>query len=283
MDNARYLIDNNFINEPKKYGNLYIIQVGRRFFGENRLMGEHFHGDYFELTVVNKGNATIWGNDTFTKVKEGEIFLSFPNEMHQMVAEDSGFEYDFFSFKTIDTELEKQLKKIMQENPSANQRVFTDENIKTLIISLIGEFVNKNPMLKEKIISGLAEQISYYVIRDFSKDKGKKFNKDVNNHDIFCYHVMKYIDQNLLSIKNLSVLEQVFSYNYSYVSDLFSKTTGITVVEYYGNKRMEKAKELIKEGKLSINQIANILNYSSVYSFSKSFKQKYGFSPTKLN
>ena len=54
------------------------------------------------------------------------------------------------------------------------------------------------------------------------------------------------------------------------------------MVEYYGNKRMEKAKELIKEGKLTVNQIASALNYSSIYSFSKSFKQKYGFAPTKL-
>ena len=82
---------------------------------------------------------------------------------------------------------------------------------------------------------------------------------------------MKYINQNLLSIKSLSILEEAFSYNYSYISDLFSKTTGQTIVEYFGDKRMEKAKEYIKEGKLSINEIAEKLNYSSVYSFSKSF------------
>ena len=54
------------------------------------------------------------------------------------------------------------------------------------------------------------------------------------------------------------------------------------VERYVSDELPDKAKEYIKEGKLSVNEIAEKLNYSSVYSFSKSFKQKYGFSPTKL-
>lgn len=39
------------------------------------------------------------------------------------------------------------------------------------------------------------------------------------------------------------------------------------------------ARLLLNEGKLNITKIAELLNYSSIYSFSKAFKEKYGVSP----
>ena len=42
---------------------------------------------------------------------------------------------------------------------------------------------------------------------------------------------------------------------------------------------MQKAKELIEERKLTLTAIAEMLNYSSVYSFSKAFKNFFNTSP----
>ena len=87
-------------------------------------------------------------------------------------------------------------------------------------------------------------------------------------------------------IKNFSDISDYFNYNYSYLSKVFKQTTKTTILDYLSTKKLERAKILIDEKKLSFTKIAEILNYASVYSFSKSFKYHFGISPTeykKLN
>ncbi|MBR1996154.1 MAG: helix-turn-helix domain-containing protein, partial [Paludibacteraceae bacterium] len=60
---------------------------------------------------------------------------------------------------------------------------------------------------------------------------------------------------------------------------LFKQTTKTTIFDYLSTKKLERAKILIDEKKLSFTKIAEILNYASVYSFSKSFKYHFGISP----
>ena len=53
----------------------------------------------------------------------------------------------------------------------------------------------------------------------------------------------------------------------------------MTIAEYYQNRRLETAKLLINSGDLKITNIAERLNYSSLFAFSKAFKKKYGIAP----
>ena len=92
---------------------------------------------------------------------------------------------------------------------------------------------------------------------------------------------MHYIDINIFSITNLQELSKQFNYNYSYLANVFSKTTKMTLSQYLANKKLEHSKVLIRENRLSFSEIARLLNYSSLYSFSKSFKKHFGLSPTE--
>lgn len=91
---------------------------------------------------------------------------------------------------------------------------------------------------------------------------------------------MNYIDANVYDMENLSDLSAVTNYNYNYVSTLFGKTTGMSLRDYFVNKKLEVADALVKEGKLKVAQIAEKLHYSSGNSLSKAYKKKYGVSPT---
>ena len=51
------------------------------------------------------------------------------------------------------------------------------------------------------------------------------------------------------------------------------------MTEYYIHKRMQAAKALIYEQKSSLTEIARILGFSGIYSFSKAFRDYYGMSP----
>ena len=70
-------------------------------------------------------------------------------------------------------------------------------------------------------------------------------------------------------------------YNYSYLSDLFCKVTSDTLLHYYRTRRLEAAKLLLSEGKLSVGEIADLLHYASIYTFSRSFKEAFDITPAQ--
>ena len=90
-----------------------------------------------------------------------------------------------------------------------------------------------------------------------------------------------YIQQNYSNpTLRMSTVAQDLFINYHYLSKLFSKTTGTTLSEYLTNVRIQKAKELIEDGYLSLQAVAARCGYEDANYFSKCFKKKFGFSPS---
>jgi AraC-like DNA-binding protein len=96
-----------------------------------------------------------------------------------------------------------------------------------------------------------------------------------------CYQIMSYIDTHLVTLQRLSDLEEVFHYSYGYLSKLFKRTCGRSLIDYYSERRLEAARAMLLSEHLSVTTVAERMNYASVYSFSRVFKEKYGISPKK--
>jgi AraC-like DNA-binding protein len=80
---------------------------------------------------------------------------------------------------------------------------------------------------------------------------------------------------------NLSdYLSERLNYNYTYLSNLFTETKGITIEKYYLAHRIEKAKELLVYDELNLSEIAYKLHYSSVAHLSNQFKKMTGLTPS---
>jgi AraC-like DNA-binding protein len=60
---------------------------------------------------------------------------------------------------------------------------------------------------------------------------------------------------------------------------LFKQQTGLSPYQYHQQLKINRAKSLLRSSELSIKQIAKILGFESVYSFSKLFKKKTAVSP----
>jgi AraC family transcriptional regulator len=83
------------------------------------------------------------------------------------------------------------------------------------------------------------------------------------------------------SKKKLSnYLSEKVNHEYTYLSNLFSSVEGRTIENYFIEQRIEKAKELLIYGQLTLSQIAFDLEYSSVAHLSTQFKKVTGLTPT---
>jgi len=75
-------------------------------------------------------------------------------------------------------------------------------------------------------------------------------------------------------------LAEKMGYDYTYLSNLFSEVTGITVEHFIIAHKIERVKELLLYDELNLTEISYKLNYSSVAHLSNQFKKVTGLTPT---
>ncbi|MBQ3219200.1 MAG: helix-turn-helix domain-containing protein [Clostridia bacterium] len=269
---------NKIFPNMRKFGDVHVYQIGRLLGNPQTQIPAHIQLNYFELTIVTNGQGRIYTNNIPTNVKAGDIYISLPGDAHKIESFDNTpLEFDFFTFKTEYPEYVDKLADISYFlDPTT--RVFRDEKINFLISNAIIELNNENDY-SEKILECIFNQVILYLIRDTYSGKMNNKNDTKNKSELLCLRIMNYIDTHINSIKSLTETATYFNYDYSYSSSLFKKVTGRTLNRYFQNKKLKTAKLLLLEDKLKINEIAYLLNYSSPYSFSKAFKDKFGISP----
>lgn len=92
--------------------------------------------------------------------------------------------------------------------------------------------------------------------------------------------ITSYFQENYM--KKISV-EEIARSSYlstTYITKIYKEVTGDTPINYLINLRMEKAREILKEGHFSIQDAAKKVGYDDPYYFSKLFKKRFGLSPS---
>lgn len=77
-------------------------------------------------------------------------------------------------------------------------------------------------------------------------------------------------------------LQEKLGIDYRSLSALFSSTEGVTIKRYLILQRIEKVKEYLTYGELTVGQIAERMNYRSSAYFSSQFKKVTGITPSQF-
>ena len=93
--------------------------------------------------------------------------------------------------------------------------------------------------------------------------------------DSLCQDVMIYPNK----YQNVNEMSAQMNLSPSYFSRLFKKSHGISANDFLINSRIETAKKLLVKTNDNISEIAERLGYSSVFFFSRQFKEKTGKAP----
>ncbi|NEQ26951.1 MAG: helix-turn-helix transcriptional regulator, partial [Microcoleus sp. SIO2G3] len=91
--------------------------------------------------------------------------------------------------------------------------------------------------------------------------------------------VMDYIHEHLDRDLTLATLAAIAQISPSYFSNLFKQSTGLSPHQYVIRCRVDRAKQLLRQGKLSIAEIAYSLGFTHQSHFSHHFKRLVGNSP----
>jgi AraC-like DNA-binding protein len=142
---------------------------------------------------------------------------------------------------------------------------------------LLGEaVVEEKELSKEQLneLSGNLKAVGFELI----DDKRSKLIEGIKTFIIDIVHNKEEQPQ-----KNFSeLISKHLHHDYSYLSNLFSEVEGITIEQYIINQKIEKVKELLLYGELSLSQIAIELGYSSTAHLSNQFKKLTGLTPSSF-
>lgn len=141
----------------------------------------------------------------------------------------------------------------------------------------LGEVVLEEKNLskeQQNNLSAALKAVGFELIDD-------KRSKLIEQIKTFVIDAIHYKDE--LPQKNFSeLISKHLHHDYSYLSNLFSEVEGITIEQYIINQRIEKVKELLVYGELSLSQIAFQLGYSSTAHLSNQFKKLTGLTPSQF-
>ncbi len=115
------------------------------------------------------------------------------------------------------------------------------------------------------------------VIAEYVTQTNRLFGGNAKQAEL----VMKYIQQNYASKITLDVLSQKFSCSQSMLVKCFKQEYGTTIMNVLMDIRLTKAAEHLKNGRLSVKEIAAECGFSEQNYFSKAFSKKYNCSPSE--
>ncbi len=126
--------------------------------------------------------------------------------------------------------------------------------------------------LEKENLSKTLKPLGFEVIDD---KKGRIIEKIKNIIIDLVHHQDSDVKTNLSD-----VLSDKLHHDYNYLSNLFSEVEGTTIEKYFIAQKVEKVKELLVYDELSLSEIANRLNYSSVAYLSNQFKKVTRLTPS---
>ena len=122
-----------------------------------------------------------------------------------------------------------------------------------------------------EIVDGLPEKMAAGMLK-FRRE-------DQPGGSLIMNRILEYISRNYdKQLRLEEVAEQVFI-TPAYLGIIFKKETGKNFTAYLTELRMEKAKELLLDVRININEITYKVGYNNVRYFSRTFKEYVGITP----
>lgn len=218
-----------------------------------------------------------------TSQEEQNIDSVDPSTMSQEVIRDfleHGNENEIGDF------VESYLKGISKALKSRMFRAYVVLNIRFTMIAYV-EFIGATKEEYMQKIGDYAQEmniepgeVSEYFVSMLQAAFEIREKKSSSQNKKMMGKALAYIDENYMNDSlSLNTVAAEAEVSANYLSAVFSQSMKKTFVEYVTEKRMEKAKKLLKSTSLSSGEIASRVGYKDSHYFSFVFKKTQGMSP----
>ena len=274
----------NLINVSK------IVTIHDFEFKKNYFSNGESH-DFWELVYLEKGKLICTADGEKIKMNAGDILFHKPNEFHSL-ATDGNFAPNVFilSFEcrsdamrffenkkfTLEKNLSTFLYLILKEGKNTFNIPFSDPDTKKM------QLLSLPTLGGEQLIKNYLEIFLINILR--LQTETEAGNETFLLGNTFAIkpvkEVLKVLKAHLYKPLTIEEICEKTAYGKAYLFRVFKAGTGKTMMEYFMDMKMERAKQLLRENELSVKEISDLLAFSEPNYFTKIFKSKVGFTPS---
>lgn len=251
---------------------------------------------YFNFTMKGQYDSISSAKDKRITIKEGELYAGQPSARHALLPTGNECENviigvliqkrvffkDFLPMISADTKLFRfflEPEKNSASNEFLHFKMKDESTARALLEMMAVEYAAENEDT-QAVLKPLALSFLMQVSRQYALSFDAK-NKDALSKDRFSDKIVRYMSTHISDV-TLGGIAQKFSRHPNYVSSLLRKETGFSFSEILFDLRMERAKILLKESGLSIEEIAYMTGYNDSSNFYKAFHKKFGMAPREF-
>ncbi|MCU1266880.1 MAG: transcriptional regulator, AraC family [Acidobacteria bacterium] len=161
-----------------------------------------------------------------------------------------------------------------------NTAIGPDRRLSQLLMDLADELANEEAG-KEIIVAALTEQVAVHLLRRHSKMR-RSDELELSRVGLIDRRIRRAVEfmqthlEQDLPLKDIAAASYLSPYHFA---RLFKKLTGTSPHAYLASLRAARARALLAETDLSVNEISSRVGYASASHFSKAFNQATGLTP----
>lgn len=254
--------------------------------------------DFWEFLYVDKGTVSVRSDEHWLTLNTGDIIFHKPNEFHAIrsigknspnlvvmsfTSQSPAMEFFENQSGTLEKEERSIISMLIRE---AKETFSTPLHIPSVEQVLIRP---DRPFASEQLIQLYLELflIMYYRHHSVGSLERVPIPKDTPEKETAkstrfqeVLHLMEYHICEQLSVSDIC---DSLSISRSALQSLFHEKAGCGAIDYFNNMKIQRAKEIIRDGTMNFTEIAYFLSYSSLPYFSKQFKKATGMSPLEYS
>ena len=247
--------------------------------------------DFWELVYVDKGSLTAVAEDVTYELAQGQMLFHRPNEFHKLSANGTvapnlvivsfvshSEAMAFFEHRVVfATQRQRDLlSQLVREAGQAFSCPLGDPHLPQMTCAADAPF-GAQQLVQLSLEALLIDMIRVGGATAERPRVASSVKQRADNE--LTERVIRYMDDNLCNNLSFSAICVFSAQSATNLKTIFKSVTGMGVMEYYRHLKIERAKQLLREGNGNITQIADRLGYTSVHYFSRHFKQSTGMTP----
>lgn len=261
-----------FIDFKNKHPNTVYCNR-QKFTGKNC----HRHA-YYEIEIVVNGSGSHIINGNQYQEKTGDVFIMRLTDFHEFKHEK---ETENWVIEIPPSYISGELANMMM---LVNGDIITNltgesfEHAKDLYC-MIEKLKDKKDKFYDLFKQNLTASLILYILDHTDKNISRKYSRDNER----MRDIIEYINQNISSPElTINSIASNFYINKGYLSALFKKNMGITLVAYIRKIRLSNASMMLASTNKKIIEVCELSGFNSISSFLREFKKEYGISPTEM-
>jgi AraC-like DNA-binding protein len=238
----------------------------------------HCHENTFEFTFVSRGTISFYAQESEYEVSGGNIFISFPDEVHSTNEAPISLNEQYWF--QVDISDPKNLLFLNEE--AAGQLIQDLKSIENHIVST--DIKETRPLIEKAFELALSNGnrllIAGYLIIFFQlMIAASKEERSYLTHDIEA--AVQYIEEHVTEELSLHTLAGICNLSVSQFKQKFRRIIGISPRNYINKKKIKFSKLLLLQD-IPVTEVAMQLNFNTSSYFSTVFKKYTALTPSEF-